>query len=68
MIPVYWLLGAIPSVREGARRLGLVTIDQMVATLTWAVDTAGNESRTLDVPDIRRARRSTPRRQDETTA
>ena len=56
MIPVYWLLGAIPSTRESARRLGLVTIDQMVATLTWAVETAGDESRALDVPDIRRAR------------
>jgi uncharacterized protein YbjT (DUF2867 family) len=60
VIPVYWLLGAIPSTRDGARRLGLVTIDQMVATLAWAVDTAGNESRTLDVPDIRRAPRTTP--------
>jgi hypothetical protein len=41
----------------------------MVATLAWAVDTAGNESRTLDVPDIRaRAAKQTSRREDETTA
>ena len=56
LLPMYWLMGAIPSTRESAQRLGLVTIAQMVATLTWAVDTAGAESRVLDVPDIRRNR------------
>ncbi len=54
LLPMYWLMGAIPSMRESAQRLGLVTIAQMVATLAWAVDTAGAESRVLDVPDIRR--------------
>jgi hypothetical protein len=53
---MYWLMGAIPSTRQSAQRLGLVTIAQMVATLTWAVDTAGAESRVLNVPDIRRNR------------
>ena len=56
LLPIYWLMGAIPSARESAQRLGLVTIAQMVATLTWAVDTAGAESRVLNVPDIRRNR------------
>jgi uncharacterized protein YbjT (DUF2867 family) len=56
LIPMYWLFGAIPSTREGAQRLGLVTIAQMVATLAWAVDTAGDESRVLNVADIRRNR------------
>ena len=56
LLPMYWLMGAIPSTRESAQRLGLVTIAQMVATLTWAVDTAGAESRVLNVPDIRRNR------------
>ena len=56
LLPMYWLMGAIPSTRESAQRLGLVTIAQMVATLTWAVDTAGAESRVLNVPDIRRYR------------
>ena len=41
--------------RAGARRLGLVTLDQMVAALTYAVDTANDHSRVLDVADIRRA-------------
>jgi len=56
LLPMYWLMGAIPSTRESAQRLGLVTIAEMVATLTWAVDTAGAESRVLNVPDIRRYR------------
>ena len=54
LIPMYWLLGALPSTRESARRLGLVTIANMLATLVWAVDTARHESRELNVPDIRR--------------
>ena len=54
LIPMYWLLGALPSTRESARRLGIVTIANMLATLVWAVDTARHESRELNVPDIRR--------------
>jgi len=56
LIPMYWLLGALPSTRESARRLGLVSIDNMVATLAWAVDTASGDSRVLNVPDIRQHR------------
>ena len=56
LLPMYWLMGAIPTTRDSAQRLGLVTIAQMVDTLTWAVDTAGAESRVLNVPDIRRSR------------
>jgi len=54
LIPMYWLLGALPSTRESARRLGIVTIANMLAMLVWAVDTARHESRELNVPDIRR--------------
>jgi len=54
LIPMYWLLRALPATREGAIRLGIVTLGQMVRTLVWAVETAGAESRVLDVPDIRR--------------
>jgi uncharacterized protein YbjT (DUF2867 family) len=53
MIPLYWIWAIIPSTRDAARRLGLVTLRNILATLTWAVDTAGDESRVLDVPDIR---------------
>ncbi|MGH9705041.1 MAG: SDR family oxidoreductase [Candidatus Acidiferrales bacterium] len=38
LMPVYWLLEQFPSTRESARRLGLVSIDQMVATLASAVE------------------------------
>ena len=54
LIPVYWLLRTIPSTRDGAARLGLVTLRQMLETLVWSVETAGRDSRTLDVADIRR--------------
>ena len=53
IIPLYWIWGIIPSTRDAARRLGLVSLHNMLATLTWAVNTAGDESRVLDVPDIR---------------
>ncbi len=57
LYPMYWLAQLVPSLREGAERLGLVTLDQMIRTLTWAVETAGDESRTIDVPDIKRIAR-----------
>ena len=53
-IPMYWALRAIPATRDGATRLGLVTLRQMLETLAWSIETAGNDSRTLNVVDIRR--------------
>ena len=53
MTPVYALLEAIPATRDGARRLGLVTLDQMATALLWAVENPPTESRILDVPAIR---------------
>jgi uncharacterized protein YbjT (DUF2867 family) len=53
LAPVYALLEAIPATREGARRLGLVTLEQMVAALLWAIENPPAESRILDVPAIR---------------
>jgi uncharacterized protein YbjT (DUF2867 family) len=51
--PLYALLESIPSTREGARRLGLVTLEQMTAALLWAVENPPAETRILDVPAIR---------------
>lgn len=51
--PVYWLMERIPSTRESARRLGLVTIDQMVAALVRSVEHPSQGVRILNVPDIR---------------
>ena len=53
LAPLYALLEAIPATRDGARRLGLVTLDQMVNALLWAVENPPVETRILDVPAIR---------------
>jgi len=51
--PVYALLESVPSTRAGALRLGLVTLEQMVGALVWAVENPPAETRILDVPAIR---------------
>lgn len=57
LLPLYALLGAIPATREGAHRLGLVTIDQMLNALVLAVEhpPAQGQVRIMSVPDIRRS-------------
>ncbi|MGH7617985.1 MAG: SDR family oxidoreductase [Gemmatimonadaceae bacterium] len=54
LIPLYWYWNATPSTRDTAQRLGLLTLDQMLSALTWAVTTATQETRLLEVPSIRR--------------
>lgn len=56
LLPIYWFLGALPSTRESARRLGLVTIDQMVAAMVRAVEEPARGVRVLEVPQIRVSR------------
>ena len=51
--PVYWLMERIPATRESARRLGLVTIGQMVSALAYAVENRTKGVRILGVPEIR---------------
>jgi uncharacterized protein YbjT (DUF2867 family) len=53
LLPMYWLLGVLPTTRGAATRLGLVTLAQMVRALVWSVEAAGESSRVLDVPAIR---------------
>ena len=55
LTPIYALLSLIPSTREGARRLGLVTIDQMIRTLVAAVENPppAGTIRVFNVPEIR---------------
>jgi len=57
LLPLYALLGAIPATREGAQRLGLVTIEQMLNALVAAVEhpPAQGHMRIMSVPDIRGA-------------
>jgi len=56
LIPFYSLLGALPATREGAERLGLVTLEQMVTALEVAVENPPTETRIWSVPDIRKSR------------
>ncbi|HLJ23016.1 MAG TPA: NAD(P)H-binding protein [Candidatus Acidoferrales bacterium] len=54
--PMYWLMEQVPSTRESARRLGLVTREQMIAALVQAVENPAQGVRILGVPEIRGAR------------
>jgi len=54
LIPAYWLAERIPSTRDGARRLGLVTLEQMLRTLTYAVADPIEGVRIFGVPEFRR--------------
>lgn len=51
--PVYWIMEQIPSIRESALRLGLVTLPQMTAALVNAVETVPEGGRVIEVPQIR---------------
>jgi uncharacterized protein YbjT (DUF2867 family) len=55
LTPFYACAGLIPSLRAGARRLGLVTLQQMTDALLWAIEhpPAEAQQRIIDVPAIR---------------
>jgi uncharacterized protein YbjT (DUF2867 family) len=55
LLPMYWICERISSTREGARRLGLVTLTQMTRTLVSAVENPRAGARIIDVPQIRAA-------------
>ena len=57
LLPIYWLAEKIPSMREGAQRLGLVRLDQMVRALVRAVEEPARGIRVVEVPEIRAAGR-----------
>jgi hypothetical protein len=58
LLPLYALASLVPATRERAERLGLVTLDAMIAALTRAVETPPEPGmrRIVDVPAIRAAR------------
>src|SRR5579871_3291901 len=56
LIPFYWIAERLPSTRESARRLGLVTVTQMVNALVAAVDNPPVGVRVIEVPEIRACR------------
>ena len=53
LLPFYGLMERLPSKRETARRLGLVTHAQMVAALVRAVEDPAADFRVVTVPEIR---------------
>jgi uncharacterized protein YbjT (DUF2867 family) len=53
LVPAYWLMERLPSTRESARRLGLVTIEQMLQALTKSAGSLCTGVRVLGVPEIR---------------
>jgi uncharacterized protein YbjT (DUF2867 family) len=54
IVPIYWAMELLPATRESARRLGLVTIAQVLRALVWAVENPSEQIRTLGVPEIRK--------------
>jgi len=60
LIPAYWLFEKLPATREGAQRLGLVTLEQMLQALTNAIASPAPNVRVLGVPEIRRGILPTP--------
>jgi uncharacterized protein YbjT (DUF2867 family) len=53
LIPIYKLMELLPSTREGATRLGLVTLEQMVLALVSAVEAPPQGVCVVEVPQIR---------------
>jgi uncharacterized protein YbjT (DUF2867 family) len=56
LLPVYKVLEAIPSTRERAVRLGLVTLERMITTLVWAIENPPERTRVLETREIRAGR------------
>ena len=65
ILPIYWVLEKIPATKESAARLGLITIDQMLNALVWAIENPSDGERILDVPRIRELSRSFSTRQSK---
>lgn len=53
--PIYWLMEHVPSKRETALRLGLVTREQMIRCLVAVIENPARGVRIVTVPQIRNA-------------
>jgi len=53
LLPVYKLAELLPQTREGTHRLGLVTLEQMLNALTFAVENPTEGRRVFSVREIR---------------
>jgi uncharacterized protein YbjT (DUF2867 family) len=54
LVPMYWVAERVPATRDTARRLGLVSLAQMVAALVYAVEHPPDKTRVVEVPELRR--------------
>jgi len=61
LLPVYKVAEVLPFIRQGAIRLGLVTLEQMVMALVQAVESPVQGLKVVDVPAIRAAQDSLAR-------
>jgi len=53
ILPFYWIAELLPATRESARRLGLISISEMLRALIWSVENPPDDVRILDVPRMR---------------
>jgi nucleoside-diphosphate-sugar epimerase len=53
LLPLYWILGALPRTRDRAREVGLVTIAQMARAVVRAIERPACGVRIVAVPEIR---------------
>jgi uncharacterized protein YbjT (DUF2867 family) len=53
LLPLYWAAERVPPTRDTARRIGLVTVAQMVSALVRAVENPPPATRVVGVPEIR---------------
>jgi uncharacterized protein YbjT (DUF2867 family) len=60
LIPVYWLLERLPATRATARRLCLVTRQQMIDSLVWSVEDSARGFRIIESPELRVIRNAAP--------
>ena len=60
IFPIYWILERVPNTKESAKRLGLVSIREMLNTLVWAIENPPMQTRIIDVPQIRELGRLVP--------
>jgi len=52
LLPMYWICERIPATCDGVKRLGLVTLAEMVRALVAAVEIPRIDGRFIEVPQI----------------
>jgi uncharacterized protein YbjT (DUF2867 family) len=60
LMPFYWIAEWLPPTRESAKRLGLITISEMLGALVWSVENPPESVQILDVPTMRELARTKP--------